>query len=92
MGGRYGITNHNSINIEIYVKEEKQRNFCFAAAGNFAGKRFKGKDGKELILDRTAGENAIYALWSYQESRKVVLEADGVCGSMTWKDLIVIQS
>lgn len=52
---------------------------------------FRGKDGKELVLDRTAGENTIYALRSYQESRKGVLEADGVCGSLTWKDLIAIQ-
>lgn len=52
---------------------------------------FKGKDGKALTLDRSAGENTIYALKQYQKSRKGVLEVDGVCGTATWKDLIAIE-
>lgn len=52
---------------------------------------FKGKDGKVLTLDRSAGENTIYALKQYQESRKGVLEVDGICGTATWKDLIAIE-
>ena len=51
---------------------------------------FKGKDGKELKLDRDAGTNTIHALTKYQESRKGVLKADGICGDKTWKDLIAI--
>lgn len=51
---------------------------------------FKGKDGKPLALDRTAGTNTIHALTKYQESRKGVLEADGVCGDKTWRDLIAL--
>lgn len=51
---------------------------------------FKGKDGKPLTLDRTAGTNTIHALTKYQESRKGVLEADGVCGEKTWRDLIAL--
>lgn len=51
---------------------------------------FKGKDGKELKLDRDAGTNTIHALTKYQESRKGVLAADGICGDKTWKDLIAI--
>ena len=51
---------------------------------------FKGKDGKELKLDRDAGTNTIHALTKYQESRKGVLEADGICGDKTWRDLIAI--
>lgn len=51
---------------------------------------FKGKDGKDLKLDRDAGTNTIYALTKYQESRKGVLEVDGICGINTWKDLIAI--
>lgn len=51
---------------------------------------FKGKDGKPLTLDRTAGTNTIYALTQYQKSRKGVLEADGVCGEKTWRDLIAL--
>lgn len=49
---------------------------------------FKGKNKKELDLDREAGDNTIYALKQYQKSRG--LDADGVCGSVTWKDLIAI--
>ena len=51
---------------------------------------FKGKNGKALKLTWTADTNTIYALKAYQESRKDVLEVDGVCGSATWKDLIAI--
>lgn len=51
---------------------------------------FKGKDGKPLTLDRVAGTNTIHALTKYQESRKGVLEADGVCGDKTWRDLIAL--
>lgn len=51
---------------------------------------FKGKDKKELKLDWEAGENTIHALTKYQESRKGVLEVDGICGEKTWKDLIAI--
>lgn len=51
---------------------------------------FKGKDGKPLTLDRAAGTNTIHALTKYQESRKGVLEADGICGDKTWRDLIAL--
>lgn len=51
---------------------------------------FRGKDGKPLTLDRTAGANTIHALTKYQESRKGVLEADGICGNKTWRDLIAL--
>lgn len=51
---------------------------------------FKGKDGKDLKLDRDAGTNTIHALTKYQESRKGVLAADGICGDKTWKDLIAL--
>lgn len=51
---------------------------------------FKGKNGKALKLTWTADANTIYALKTYQESRKKVLEVDGICGPATWKDLIAI--
>ena len=51
---------------------------------------FKGKDGKALTLDRSAGENTIYALTQYQKSRNGYLEVDGICGPATWKDLIAL--
>lgn len=51
---------------------------------------FKGKNGKVLKLTWAADANTIYALKAYQESRKKVLEVDGICGPATWKDLIAI--
>lgn len=51
---------------------------------------FKGKTGKALKLTWKADANTIYALKTYQESRKEVLAVDGVCGPATWKDLIAI--
>jgi GH25 family lysozyme M1 (1,4-beta-N-acetylmuramidase) len=51
---------------------------------------FKGKNGKVLKLTWSADTNTIYALKAYQESRKEVLEVDGICGPATWKDLIAI--
>ena len=48
------------------------------------------KNGKALKLTWTADANTINALKAYQESRKEVLEVDGICGSATWKDLIAI--
>ena len=53
-------------------------------------REFKGKDGKALTLDRTAGTNTIHALTKYQESREGVLKADGICGDKTWRDLIAL--
>lgn len=51
---------------------------------------FRGADNKPLTLDRTAGTNTIHALTQYQVSRKGTLTADGVCGPVTWRDLIAI--
>ena len=51
---------------------------------------FKGNNVKALKLTWTADANTIYALKAYQESRKEVLEVDGICGPATWKDLIAI--
>ena len=54
----------------------------------FRARGFKGKDGKELSLDRKSGTNTVYAIKQYQKSRG--LTADGICGTNTWKDLIAI--
>ena len=51
---------------------------------------FKGKNGKALKLTWAADVNTIYALKAYQESRKEVLEVDGICGPAPLKALIAI--
>ena len=49
---------------------------------------FKGKDGKALTLDRSAGTNTIYALNAYKKSRG--MKQDGICDATVWKDLIAL--
>lgn len=49
---------------------------------------FKGKDGKALTLDRSAGTNTIYALNQYKKSRG--MKQDGICDATVWKDLIAL--
>ena len=51
-------------------------------------RKFKGKDGKELELDRSAGTNTIYALNAYKKSRG--MKQDGICDETVWKDLIAL--
>lgn len=53
-----------------------------------AARKFKGKDGKELDLDRSAGTNTIYALNAYKKSRN--MKQDGICDAAVWKDLIAL--
>lgn len=53
-----------------------------------AARKFKGKDGKELELDRSAGTNTIYALNAYKKSRG--MKQDGICDAAVWKDLIAL--
>jgi N-acetyl-anhydromuramyl-L-alanine amidase AmpD len=47
---------------------------------------YKGKDGKALTLDGSAGTNTIHALKNYQKKAK--LTQDGICGQATWKSLL----
>ena len=63
----------------------------------FRARGFKGADGKELALDRSAGNNTIYAINSYQTTRRkqgVELGTNGKndssCGPKMWADLIAI--
>ena len=51
-------------------------------------RKFKGKDNKELELDRSAGTNTIYALNTYKKSRG--MKQDGICDAAVWKDLIAL--
>lgn len=58
---------------------------------------FKGADGKDLALDKSAGNNVVYAINSYQSARRkqgVELGTNGKndssCGPKMWADLIAI--
>ena len=56
---------------------------------------YKGKDGKELNLDRECGTNTIYAIKNYQRDREKVDPGicggvDGIAGEKTLKDMIAL--
>lgn len=56
---------------------------------------YKGKDGKELTLDRECGTNTIYAIKNYQRDREKVNPGicggvDGIAGEKTLKDMIAL--
>lgn len=49
-------------------------------------KGYKGKDGKVLQIDNSAGSNTDFAIRAFQ--KKNSLEVDGVVGSNTWNKLL----
>ena len=56
---------------------------------------YKGKDGKELALDRECGANTIYAIANYQRDREKVDPGicggvNGIAGEKTLKDMIAL--
>lgn len=56
---------------------------------------YKGKDGKELTLDRECGTNTVYAIKNYQRDREkadpgICGGVDGVAGEKTLKDMIAL--
>lgn len=56
---------------------------------------FKGKDGKELTLDKQCGSNTVYAIKQYQKQREAADPGscggvDGIAGEKTLKDMIAL--
>lgn len=56
---------------------------------------YKGKDGKDLTLDRECGTNTVYAIKNYQRDREKVDPGicggvDGIAGEKTLKDMIAL--
>lgn len=56
---------------------------------------YKGKDGKELTLDRECGTNTTYAIKNYQRDREkadpgICGGVDGIAGLKTLKDMIAL--
>lgn len=56
---------------------------------------FKGKDGKELTLDKQCGANTVYAIKQYQAQREAADPGscggvDGIAGEKTLKDMIAL--
>lgn len=58
-------------------------------------RRFKGKNGKVLQLDRICGANTAYAIKQYQKDREKnspgsVGAIDGIAGPKTLRDMIAL--
>lgn len=56
---------------------------------------FKGKDGKELTLDKQCGPNTVYAIKQYQKQREAADPGscggvDGIAGEKTLRDMIAL--
>lgn len=56
---------------------------------------FKGKDGKELTLDKQCGANTVYAIKQYQSQREAADPGscggvDGIAGEKTLRDMIAL--
>lgn len=56
---------------------------------------FKGKDGKELTLDKQCGANTVYAIKQYQKQREAADPGscggvDGIAGEKTLRDMIAL--
>lgn len=47
----------------------------------------KGKDGNNLKIDGSCGDNTVYAIKAYQKKKK--LEVDGCAGNETWKSILL---
>ena len=96
MKGTLGNTSTNTSTTKAYmftpetVKAGDKNTSVLLLQEILRARGFKGKNGKTLKLTWSADKNTIYALKAYQESRKEVLEVDGICGPATWKDLIAM--
>lgn len=56
---------------------------------------FRGKDGKELTLDKQCGSNTVYAIKQYQKQREAADPGscggvDGIAGEKTLRDMIAL--
>lgn len=51
-------------------------------------KGYKGKNGKELTIDGTLGENTAYAVATFQAAKKLSISTPGTIGAKTWTALL----
>lgn len=51
-------------------------------------KGYKGKNGKELTIDGTLGENTAYAVATFQKDKKLSISTPGTIGAKTWTALL----
>ena len=49
---------------------------------------YKGKNGKELTIDGTLGENTAYAVATFQAAKKLSISTPGTIGAKTWTALL----
>ncbi len=77
------------------VKKGEKGNHVLLVQEILRAREFKGKDGKELKLDKDCGENVVHAIKQYQKAREKVDPGicggvDGIAGEKTLRDMIAL--
>lgn len=77
------------------VKKGENGNHVLLVQEILRAHEFKGKDGKDLKLDKDCGVNTVYAIKQYQKARDKVDPGicggvDGVAGEKTLRDMIAL--
>ena len=77
------------------VKKGEKGNHVLIVQEILRARGFKGKDGKDLILDKDCGDNVVHAIKQYQKAREKaqpgsVGAIDGIAGPKTLQDMIAL--
>lgn len=77
------------------VRKGEKGNHVLLVQEILRARRFKGKDGKELKLDKDCGANTVHAIKQYQKAREKVDPGicggvDGIAGEKTLRDMIAL--
>ena len=77
------------------VKKGENGNHVLLVQEILRSREIKGKDGKDLKLDKDCGANTIYAIKQYQKAREKAAPGicggvDGVAGEKTLRDMIAL--
>ena len=73
------------------IKEGSVGNHVLLVQEILKARGFTGKNNKELILDKEAGDNTIEAIRKYQVSRNGACgRTDGIADEKTLKDMIAL--
>lgn len=77
------------------VRKGERGNHVLLVQEILKARGFKGKDGKELKLDKDCGVNTVYAIKQYQKAREKVDPGicggvDGIAGEKTLRDMIAL--
>ncbi len=77
------------------VRKGEKGNHVLLVQEILKARGFKGKDGKDLKLDKDCGDNMVHAIKQYQKAREKVDPGicggvDGIAGEKTLRDMIAL--